>query len=157
MRAEIVARARPLAAGALSYGTPDDLASADRPLRADSRRFEPGTLPAVLLSALAESVTLLNQTGIDIVAAEALRLARSLRAEVEGLGYRAIAPHGMEQRSPILTIAPGPGSRWRDLAEMETALAQAGISYHRRGGGVRLSPHAFNDDGDVARVRAAWA
>ena len=55
------------------------------------------------------------------------------------------------QRSGIVNFRmPG-----RAPADPVAALSRAGILARERGSGVRLAPHFYNDERDVARVLAA--
>ena len=146
LREDRIARARPLTAGAFTYGTPDDPASLTAAMRVDARRFEPGTLPVVLLAGLAAACELISSAGVEALSREALRLAAALRARLEASGFEIRAPHGAEQRSPIVTI------RSDQLERLSQSLVAAGVSHALRGGGLRLSPHAFNLDQDLDRA-----
>ena len=50
-------------------------------------------------------------------------------------------------RSPIVTFRPR-----GDVEALYRALDEARVSYARRAGGVRLSPHAYNTDDEIERV-----
>lgn len=147
----------PLLHGAMTYGDPDTPVDARRPPRPDARRFEPGSPP--LLSALggAAAVAWLLGLGIDALGQAALALADELREALLARGHRVLAPQNAPgaPRSPIVTFLPGPGPG-PVPPEATRALAQR---LHRnkvacavRAGGIRLSPHAFNDASDLAAL-----
>jgi cysteine desulfurase / selenocysteine lyase len=131
---------RPLHHGAITYGTPDDLVDVLKPPRADPRRFEPGTPLAMGAILGAASIALLQETGIATIATQAVACADELRARVKQSGYELL--HG---RHAIVTFRPRGDPRL--LAKQ---LAQQGISVGVRAGGLRLSPHGFNDEEDIA-------
>jgi len=155
LRADRIGELRPRAVGAHTYGTSEDIPKLDPSLRADARRFEPGSLPVLEIIALGASVDLLLEAGIAAVSAEALRLSELLAGGLRALGYRVAAPNGPVQRTPIVTFAPGEGSPMKSIDAVAAALTRRKVAFAIRDPGIRLSPHAHNGDGDIARALEA--
>ncbi len=139
-------RLTPVLQGAISYGTPDDVVDVTRPLRADIRRFEPGTPLVMGAAPTAASIELLLGIGIERVGKEARAVADLVDEEARRRGFE-VRPRS---KSPIVVFVP-PG----DLREHAAHLREEGISVAVRGGGIRVSPHAFNSKDDVARLFSA--
>ncbi|MFZ9887227.1 MAG: aminotransferase class V-fold PLP-dependent enzyme [Myxococcota bacterium] len=134
----------PLAHGAITYGTPDERTDPMRSPRQDPRRFEPGTPLALGAAGMGAAIELLLRCGVDVIGAEALRLADRLSAGLRELGHEVLGHREGSSRSPIVTFLPG-----AELPVVRAALDAAQISYSLRAGGVRLSPHAYNTDEDI--------
>ncbi|AEW96017.1 MULTISPECIES: aminotransferase class V-fold PLP-dependent enzyme [Streptomycetaceae] len=103
---------------------------------AAARRFD--TSPAYLSCIGAEqSLTLLEEIGVDAIGAHNLALADRYRAGLAELGHRPVGDGG----SPIVSV-PGLGHRADDLA-------RAGIVVSDRAGHLRASFHLYNSADDV--------
>lgn len=109
---------------------------------ASARRFEPGSPNMLGMHALAASLTLLMEIGIDAIDARVRERAECL--------FAAIA------RAPALELitAPVPGRyagivtfrhRKKPAEALYTTLTAAGVVCALRGGGIRFSPHFYND------------
>lgn len=137
----------PLSHGAMTYGTPDDPTDPARAPRRDPRRFEPGNPLMFGAAGGGAAADLALSCGVDLLLREALRLADAL---ADGLRERGCVVLGRREgsvRSPIVTFRPR-----GDVEALYRALDEAKVSYARRAGGVRLSPHAYNTDDEIARV-----
>lgn len=148
---------RPLSFGAQSYGSCDLPTTEVCDLKTDASKLEPGSKATAEILALGASVALINKTGLNVIAGEALRLADLLRSGLVQRGYTLIDPYQPSDphRSPIVTFLPGPKAKCKDNQQALASLQKAGILGVIRGGGVRLSPHAFNLDSDIAAALAA--
>lgn len=140
----------PILQGAITYGTPDDPVILSREPRADARRFEPGS-PA-LLGAVggAASIDALMKIGIDKIHQEALRLSGSLAQHLQEMGAQILSDREIAGGSPILTFVPT-----TPVEEAASRLKDASVAFGIRGGGIRLAPHGFNTDEDIATVLKA--
>jgi len=140
----------PVLQGALSYGSPDDPYDLSRGLRTDARRFEPGAPPLLGATGGAAGARLLLELGVTEVNRAALEIADRVADAAEARGARVLSARGQAARSPITTFVPA-----APLAEVQAALQRAGVACAARGGGIRVAPHAFNSEDDVARLVAA--
>lgn len=102
-----------------------------------ARRFEPGTVNNLGITALHASLTLLKSAGVRDVATAVLdnrqRLADGLREQ----GLELLSDDRPERRSGIITFAHAEADR------LFEALQNDGVICARRGGGIRLSPHFY--------------
>ena len=104
------------------------------------------------LSGGAAAIELLLALSPARVHAAALELADRLSQGLWERGHRLLLPRGGGLRSPIVTFIPAGGAAVDKLAGY--LLAQR-VACSRRAGGIRLAPHAFNTDEDVARFLQA--
>jgi selenocysteine lyase/cysteine desulfurase len=112
------------------------------------RRYEPGTLPTGNIAALAASIDLLVEMGIENVRERNVAAAAALRDGLAIRGWRATTPEPLA--CGIFAAAPPTG----DARAMAKALEERGVIVSPREGAVRFSPHAGNDVPEVARVLA---
>lgn len=117
----------------------------------DGTRFEVGALPTPGVYALAASLALLLEIGIDTVAK---RVAETLDVLVRGLPASGLTPvlFGERPQAGILAARPPDGVEARHVARR---LEERGIVVTAREGFVRFSPHVGNDVEEAARVVAA--
>jgi cysteine desulfurase / selenocysteine lyase len=125
----------------------------DRDLRvvpvSDGRRFElgnPAVLPVLLL---ANGLAYLNGLGMEEVEAHVRNLATRLLDGLTSDGVTTLTPSATERRLGIVSFAVEDEQRWR--LGLEARGVRAWIGDRR----VRLSPHVYNGETDVARVLAA--
>jgi selenocysteine lyase/cysteine desulfurase len=118
---------------------------------ADARRFECGSPNMLGIHALSASLSLLEEVGMEAVAARILHHAGRL---AEGLAARGdcdlVSPTAAGRRAGIVTFRPrrvSSDALYRDLQA-------SGLICAARGGGVRLSPHFWHADGDIDDVLA---
>ncbi|MBI3456759.1 MAG: aminotransferase class V-fold PLP-dependent enzyme [Candidatus Rokubacteria bacterium] len=100
-------------------------------LKATAERFEPGNVSFIGVYILDNALETLVRVGIERIEAHVLALGGALR---EGLAKLGLPPR-----------------------EIEAELRQAGVITWAGDGRVRLSVHAYNDDGDVSRALEALA
>ena len=139
----------PLLHGAMTYGTPEDAVDPSRPPRPDARRFEPGSPPLLSAAGGAAAIERLLSLGIENIHRAALANADRLITGLLTRGARLLVPVGNTLRSPIVTCIPR-----GNLDAIAAKLTARHVAFARRGGGIRLSPHAFHHAGDVERFFA---
>ena len=157
------ARLRPLVVGAQSFGSCDDPTSEVCVLKNDATRFESGSKASMEIMALGASIELILATGAAVLGQEARRLAIRLREGLEERGYQILCPHGHGSKTlqhelhvgSIVTFTAAASSALRGNKEIYDKLRATGIHAVVRGGGIRLSPHAFNSDYDVDKALSA--
>jgi selenocysteine lyase/cysteine desulfurase len=115
-------------------------------LRSDAARLEPGSPPHLGIHALGAALELLLEVGPARIERRVLaiteRLADGLRARAASI----VSPWGPHERSGILTFQLG------EPSALVAVLARAGVMARVRAGGVRLAPHFYTNEDDVARV-----
>ena len=110
--------------------------------------LEAGSHAWTPLVGLAASLQLLESLGMAEVAAHNRALQGRLRGGLRARGFRPNAPDG---QAAGICVAKVEGA----AEEAVRALLKAGISTTPRGGGIRISTHAYNTPDDVDRCLAA--
>ncbi|MED5388584.1 MAG: aminotransferase class V-fold PLP-dependent enzyme [Pseudomonadota bacterium] len=116
----------------------------------NARRFECGSPNMLGIHALEASLSLLEETGMEQVAAA---LEARVERLIEGLARRGatlLSPTERARRAGIVTFTlpdEAPGDTFQ-------RLRQAGVVCAERGGGVRVSPHFYTDYSVIDRTLA---
>lgn len=106
-----------------------------------ARRFECGSPNLIGIHALAASLSLLEEQGMEQVAARIRERTDQVLELVDRRGWTLLSSRDPERRSGIVTFAvPG-----QDPVLLYRGLMAAGVSCAPRGGGVRFSPHFYTD------------
>lgn len=150
IRKELAVRMKPRLIGAYTYGTCDDPSDFACEPKRDATKFEPGSKQVLEITALGASCRLIHSTGVDVIEKEACRLAQKLRQGITDGGHRLLNPFTGPD-SPIVVFLPKDGLSPEQMAGI---LTKNNINFARRGGGLRLSPHAFNTDSEIDRLLA---
>jgi selenocysteine lyase/cysteine desulfurase len=152
-RRELIERTRPLMVGwmnvvdALNYG------NYNFTLRADAGRFECGSHNVMGLLALKASVDMLNAVGTGKIAQRLRELGDML---IEGLalkGYHLLSPRDKWQWSGIVSFAtrkPNPDAEHHRIFKTLRKQQQTEIAV--REGRLRVSPHFYNTEEQIARL-----
>jgi len=115
-------------------------------LRRDAARLEPGSPPHLGIHAFGAAVDLLLEVGPDAIERRVLELTSRLAEGLRARGAIILSPWAEHERSGILTFRLG------DARELQSAMTRAGIVTRRRLEGIRLAPHFYNNNSDIARV-----
>jgi cysteine desulfurase/selenocysteine lyase len=152
LRHEHLNRLRPVGVGWHSVVQAHRFDQVDLVFRDDAARFEGGSLNRAGFLGLATSLDLLTQFGLSATqSALAERILQLANQAIERL-----LTHGAElnfDRDPahasgIVTFSlPG-----HDPQQLRTRCLQAGVALSVRGGGLRISIHAYNDQADLDRL-----
>jgi len=110
------------------------------------RRFEGGSRNRGGIAGLGASTDLLAGVGIEAVWAHVDQWCDRLVAGLTDLGATVVSDRSPAGRSPIVTATFGDA----DPTAIVEKLVTRGVLAAPRGGGVRFSPHAWNDDDDLA-------
>jgi selenocysteine lyase/cysteine desulfurase len=108
-------------------------------------RFEEGTPNTPGVFALGAAIDLVLELGVAEIAGRVLALGDLLVDGLRARGATVLSPRGAGETSGIVSFT------WRDEPPARTAgrLRQRGIYTVARRGGVRASPHFYNDEGEV--------
>ena len=112
-----------------------------------AEKYEGGGLPFHLLYAMEASVNWMLEIGPDAIEERVLELASSLRTMLRKIGAE-VADNGSQ-----IVIAGFPGMDASGTANM--LRTQHRIVIAARHGRLRISPHFYNDEGDVKRLESA--
>jgi len=167
---EFRSRVKPPLAGYLSvaepqdgwgtyFGTPSITPVSDYELVGGARRWETGgtaNYPGGI--ALAESVSLINELGIDHVGEHILSLTDYLTAALRKKDIRVVTPLDRRYRSGIITFtldSPQDNVALIDFLQQHKVLVS--LRYTSNVGGVRIGCHLFNHREDIDRLIEATA
>lgn len=118
---------------------------------ASAIRFQGGALNWIGVCALAESLGLHDEIGTDLIAQRLLELTEAVIARLDTLPVEVTSSRDPAHRSSYLTFTLG--SVERDEALVAAGRAQQ-VLFVRRGGGIRVGTHFWNDDSDIDRLAA---
>jgi len=149
VRRELAATLEPVAVGWTGYEGNDDYANLTRytdTLRDDARRFEVGTMGTQDVIGLTTSLGLLEELGIEAIAAYVHALAEPVLAWARRHEIRVVSPQDGIHRSAIVCVAPD------DARAAHRQLKAAGIVCALREGAIRFSPHCYNTLEEMEKV-----
>ncbi len=134
------------------FSTPETSPLRDYEFPTAAKSFEIGgtaNYPGAV--ALGASLALVNEIGIDRVESHVLALAGRLQEELDRLGVRVVSRPEPEARSGIttFTVSDDPAENERLLGQLLDERILVSIRYTSGVGGIRVSTHYFNDDGDL--------
>jgi cysteine desulfurase / selenocysteine lyase len=115
-----------------------------------ARRLEGGTPNHAGIAGMGASLDLLLDAGVAAVWSHVDSLCRRAAEGLDQVGATVLSDRSPGGRSGILTFA----LEGVDPADVAADLAAAGVVASPRGGGVRLSPHGYNDVEEIDRVVA---
>jgi selenocysteine lyase/cysteine desulfurase len=123
----------------------------DMPRTAD--RFEPGTENVIGTIGLGAAVSIFLERGVHQVEHDVLSLTDVLCERLIAGGHHIVSPRSARERSGIIIFR----SPTTSAEDVHARLVAAGIKCAQRGGGVRFSPHFYNnlDDADTALAAVA--
>jgi len=140
---------RPLSVGWNSVVHAHDFSHIELRLRPDAARYEGGSRNMVGHLALGASLRLLSSLGLSAdtsaLADRVLAVTDYAASRLEAIGGEIKSCRHAPHRSGILAFElPG-----RDPVELRRRCLQAGVVLSVRGGRLRISPHAYNDERDI--------
>ena len=145
-RRELLDRVRPSHLGWNSVVSQFDFDHYDLSFPDHARKFEEGSLPLPLIFALGKALELLVEIGAEEVQRRAMAAAEALRAGVSERGLKNLTVAGPGGPTPVVIV----GGDF-DLDTATSALTEKGVQLSPRGGGLRLSPHHYNNASDAER------
>lgn len=116
----------------------------------DARRFEPGSDNTIGICGLGGTLELIDELGMGAIEARVLALTEQLCEGLTRQGYRVVSPRGERERSGIVIFD---SDRHPTEALFERLTAER-IMVSVRGGGIRVSPHYYNTEEEIAQVLA---
>jgi cysteine desulfurase/selenocysteine lyase len=149
VRPEVRAWLRPNAIGWRSHKdwrNVDNLHHGVPELPADAEKYEGGSVPFALLYAMEASVDLMLETGPSVIEERVLGLAQKTRDILRELGACV-----QEHASSIVAAR----FENRDVSALARALKEQRVLVAARRGHLRVSPHFYNNEEDLDRLREA--
>jgi selenocysteine lyase/cysteine desulfurase len=111
-----------------------------------AEKYEGGGLPFHLLYAMDSSVTWMLEIGPEAIEQRVMDLGNSARSILRGLGAE------VHDTGSQIVIAGFPGG---DASATARALREQKVVVAARHGRLRISPHFYNDEGDLERLETA--
>jgi selenocysteine lyase/cysteine desulfurase len=148
VRRPLIRQLDPAITGWLAFEGTDDLTrltSYNPTLRDDARRFELMTLPYQDFAGLNPSLGLILELGVERIAAHLRAVHAPVLDWADRAGVRITSPRDA-RGSGILCVAPD------GVAEAHRRLKAARIICSLREGSLRLSPHCYTTEAEMARV-----
>jgi selenocysteine lyase/cysteine desulfurase len=121
-------------------------------LKDTAQRYEEGSLNGLSIYGMGAAVELLLEVGVERIAARLLELTEILIAGLGELGCRLRTPLEPALRSGIVSFNLPEDAGNRRLLQLERQLYENGIYAAVRAGGLRLSPHFYNAEEEMARA-----
>lgn len=132
-----------------SYNRPPTLVE---PLK-DARRFEDGSPNVPCIYGLTASVELLTSVGIDRIERHLMGLTSQLMDGLEDRGYRLITPRDREEERSGIVCFKHDRLSLDDIFERLRA-SKVMVSL-KKDFCIRVSPHFYNNEGDIERLLEA--
>ena len=148
LRREHLDLLRPLGVGWHSVNHAHDFTHIELDLKQAAQRYEGGTQNMLGFAALGASVELLLSLGTENIADRILEIGDLACRRLEGIGAEIASCRDAPHASGIVSFDL-PGS---DPQLVKKRLLARGVVASCRGGRLRISPHAYNDSGDVDRL-----
>ncbi len=108
-----------------------------------AEKYEGGAIPFPLVYAMGASVDMMLEIGPELIEQRVLDLAEQVRAIVRRSGGEPVS------RGSHIVTAKFEG---RDPSQIARALKERGILVAARRGLLRISPHFYNNEDDIARL-----
>jgi selenocysteine lyase/cysteine desulfurase len=147
VRQDLISSLTPTISGWFAQSNPFAFDVQHLDLATSARRFESGTPPIPNLYAASAGIALLQEIGLENVAAQVRLLAQSLIAGARELGIHL--------KSPLSSVGPLVVLQCRDVEAVITRLAERNIVVSGRHDGLRVSFHMHNTLKDVQEVLRA--
>lgn len=154
VRKELQERLNPPIFGWHNVRCPNFVAQEQIVWRSGAKKFEAGTQNLLGLVGLVAALRLIQETGVDNIAAELLRQRAWLVPALQAKGYTVLCADAPPENASGITTFSQPG---KDLVEVHEKLLAANIVTHLRMDRagqryLRLSPHFYNTDAELQRV-----
>ena len=115
-----------------------------------ARRYEDGTPNTAGVFGLLAALELIEEIGIDVIAARVLGLSARVRAGARKLGFELACDAEGDEASGITSL------RLPDAAAHAAAFEQRRVIGAAREGFLRVATHHFNNEEDVGRLLEAF-
>jgi len=148
VRREHLDRLRPMNVGWHSVVHDHDFQHIELRLKPSAARYEGGTQNMAGAIGLAASLDLLMRYGPDALFRRIVEITDGACERLERIGARIRSDRSPGHKSGIVVFDPPGGAP----EAVQKQCRQRGIVVSCRGGGLRISPHAYNDASDIDRL-----
>lgn len=121
-------------------------------LRDDVYRFMTGTPGVASLYAIQPGVDIIAEVGVGNIREKSIRQTSMITDLAEQAGYQVNSPRQADQRAGTITLDPG-----NAYAVSRELLARKFVIDYREHAGIRIAPHFYNTDEEVAATMTAIA
>jgi cysteine desulfurase / selenocysteine lyase len=143
-------RIRPTLVGWMSVPDPEDYSNFEQDWAQGTLAWETGTAPTALIHGLEASLSMLQETGIERVAAHLNELTDYLCERLQGRDYEIISSRRAGEKSQIVCIQHRSGE-WSPMA-LYSHLKKQNVIAAPRGSRLRISPHLYNTTEDMDAI-----
>lgn len=117
--------------------------------RCEAEKYEGGMITFAVLYALEASLRLILDAGVERIERRVLELADRVRDVAREAGGRLVSDESPHYDSPLVAVRfPG-----RSASELARQLAARRVLVSARHDYLRISPHFYNDEADIERLR----
>lgn len=148
IRREHLDRLRPLGVGWNSVRHAHDYQRIALELKPDASRYEGGSRNLVGLMGLEASLRLLRRYGPEALFARIVEVTEEACQRLQALGARLRSDRSPAHRSGIVLFEMPD----QDPQALRRRCLEHGVVLSCRAGGLRISPHAYNDSSDLERL-----
>ena len=141
-------RIEPALEGWLSVTEPFEFLNTDQPLKPNAARFEDSAYNVAGFHGFGGSLELLLSIGIDAIQNRVLELTDILAEGLTAQGWTLSSPRDRQDEKSGIVTAVKDGV---DTKKLDKNLRENGFVISAREGGIRVSPHGYNNLGDLER------
>lgn len=146
-RQDLLEQLTPPMAGCVSVVGWEDWRDYDLTFPPDAHRFHMGGLNMVGMKGLLAAVELLLEVDVEAIERWTLHLTDQLVADLQERGFRIASNRDADRRSAIVSFSvPG------DPEAAHNRLQEAAVVISLREEYIRVSPHGYNTEDEIARV-----
>ncbi len=114
-------------------------------LKEDASRFEPGSMNLMGIFAMGESISMIEEIGVENISRKILGLTDRLARGLSKRGWELVSPRKEEGEKSGIVSFKGK----EDSAAVMKRLEKKGIIITSRSGILRVSPHFYNTFGEI--------
>jgi kynureninase len=149
VRPDLAPRLEPALIGWAAHARPFDFAVGAIEYAGAPERFQSGTPNVPALYAARAGYRIVAEVGVEAIRARSLALTRRIIAHAHAHGYRVNTPLDEARRGGTVTLdVPDAEAIAREL------IAREVIIDHRPGAGIRMAPHFYSTEDEIAHALA---
>ncbi|HML23942.1 MAG TPA: aminotransferase class V-fold PLP-dependent enzyme [Aggregatilinea sp.] len=148
VRPDLLPTLQPRITGWFAQKTPFAFELEHVELRDDAYRLANGTPGIASLYAIQPGVEIVAQVGVDAIREKSIRQTSLLIDLADQAGYEVNSPRAIADRAGTVTVRPGDHA----YEVSRELLARNVIIDYREGAGIRIAPHFYTTDDEIAQV-----